>query len=93
LDLRNELVHFKPEWSNEAEVQGKATVHTKVSQRLASKIETSPFLPGEPPFPRAWATHSCTKWAVKTALAFGSSIAKHFDQKNVFDQFAERAAP
>jgi hypothetical protein len=68
--LRNALTHFKPEWIKEADE------HAKISARLADKINGSPFLP--PPemlFPRRWAGHSCTSWAVSSVVAF----AKHFE--------------
>lgn len=86
--LRNELVHFKPEWSDEAKV------HARVSRRLASKVQPSPFLPGEELFPRAWATHSCTKWAVETAVAFGTHVKTRFGLTGtVFDKLAHRFVP
>lgn len=65
IDLRNALTHFKPEWMNEADE------HAKISARLFSKIEGSPFFPAsEILFPRRWAGHSCTLWAVSNAIAF-----------------------
>ena len=86
--LRNELIHFKPEWSDESKV------HARVSRKLASKVRPSPFLPGENLFPRAWATHSCTKWAVETAVAFGTHIKTRFGLTGtVFDKLAHRFAP
>jgi hypothetical protein len=70
IGLRNALTHFKPEWMKEADE------HAKISARLADKIEGSPFLPAsELLFPRRWAGHSCTSWAVSSAIAF----AKHFE--------------
>lgn len=86
--LRNELVHFKPEWSDESRV------HARVSRKLASKVQPSPFLPGEELFPRAWATHSCTKWAVESAVAFGSHVKTRFGLTGtVFDKLAHRFVP
>ena len=70
IELRNALTHFKPEWMDEADE------HAKISAKLAYKIEGSPFLPtSELLFPRRWACHSCTMWAVSSAIAF----AKHFE--------------
>ena len=71
IELRNALTHFKPEWVNEADE------HAKISAKLASKIEGSPFLAApEILFPRRWAGHSCTSWAVSSAIAF----AKEFER-------------
>lgn len=64
IDLRNALVHFNPESTNEADE------HRRLSARLANKFEGSPFLPGEPLFPRAFVSHSCCDWAVKSVVAF-----------------------
>jgi hypothetical protein len=62
IDLRNALIHFKPEWFSEQEE------HAKLSAKLSSCFTLSPFLPKEPAFPRAWASHACTGWAVKSSI-------------------------
>ena len=70
IELRHALTHFKPEWMKEPDE------HATISDRLAHKFEGSPFL-SEPEllFPRRWAGHGCTSWAVSSAIAF----AKHFE--------------
>src|SRR5437667_11456276 len=61
--LRNGLTHFKPEWDNEQ------VAHAKLSQQLAHRFMPSPFLAaGESIFPRCWATHGCTQWALKSCV-------------------------
>ena len=71
IELRNALTHFKPEWMNETEE------HPKISTKLKHKISGSPFLPqSEILFPRRWAGHSCTSWAVSSAITF----AKEFER-------------
>ncbi len=63
--LRNALTHFKPEWFDEQEE------HAKLSTQLAGRFGPSPFFPGsEPIFPRGWASHSCTVWAIESAITF-----------------------
>ena len=62
--LRNALTHFKPEWFDEQQE------HAKLSARLAGRFSPSVFFQGEPIFPRGWATHGCTAWAVKSAIHF-----------------------
>ena len=62
--LRNAVVHFRPEWFDDQDEHG------KLSKQLASKFQPSPFLPNEPIFPRAWASHSFTVWALKSTVAF-----------------------
>jgi hypothetical protein len=71
IELRNALTHFKPEWMNEA------TEHAKISAKLVSKIDGGPFLPAsELLFPRRWAGHSCTSWAVSSAIAFANDFER-----------------
>jgi len=65
IKLRNALTHYKPEWSDQQEE------HAKVSSVLQYKASPSPFFPSsESLFPRAWASHGSTQWAVRTVLAF-----------------------
>ena len=70
-DLRDALTHFKPER------QHKALRHKELSRMLHGRFGGSPFLPEtELLFPRRWASHSCTTWAVSNALCF----AKEFER-------------
>jgi hypothetical protein len=72
VDLRDALIHFKPEWEHEA------VTHKKLSKALHSKTKGSPFFSkSELLFPRRWASHSCTIWAVRSAVDF----SKKFEQR------------
>ena len=64
IKLRNAVVHFRPEWFEEQDR------HEKLSKILQHKFKTSPFLPNEPVFPRAWASHDFSIWALKSTVAF-----------------------
>jgi hypothetical protein len=70
IELRNALTHFKPEWDNEA------VRHRDVSERLRGRFIPSSFLDDALIFPRAWATHGCTKWAVESCLAFATEFER-----------------
>jgi hypothetical protein len=71
IELRNGLIHFKPEWDTEA------VAHRKISNRLANRFTPGPFLEDDVlVFPRRWVTHSCTKWAVEQCLAFASEFER-----------------
>lgn len=62
-ELRNALIHFKPEWSNAREG------HEKLERKLATALSRSTFYPAnEPLFPFAWATHDSTRWAVGSCI-------------------------
>jgi hypothetical protein len=62
--LRNAVVHFRPEWFDDQDK------HEKLSEVLQNKFVPSLFLPNEPIFPRAWASHSFTVWALRTTVEF-----------------------
>jgi hypothetical protein len=84
VELRNALVHFRPEFSNE---KGK---HQVVSKRLLEK-HRSPFLKEhEALFPRAWASHALTKWAVEQAVAVDAFIAAQLKVQPKYAKFAGR---
>lgn len=67
--LRDELTHFKPEWSHEPKK------HATISSVLSGYFQPNQWMQSELVFPRAWVGHSCTTWAVNTAIEF----LKHFE--------------
>jgi hypothetical protein len=84
LRLRNALVHFRPEWFG---VQGN---HEKLSKQLQYRFAPSPFLPGEPLFPRAWASHSFAEWAVRSTVSYLDYFYTEANVKNPIAQFRQR---
>jgi hypothetical protein len=66
ISLRNALTHFIPEWENQQDA------HDVLSKKLRAKVRPrSPFFSNtDPIFPKAWATHSCTLWAVRSSRSF-----------------------
>lgn len=56
--LRNHLVHFQPDWD------WVDPHHAKLSRQLADRFEKSRLVDDDAHFPRAWATHAATVWAV-----------------------------
>jgi hypothetical protein len=82
IKLRNALVHFKAEWSDEK------NEHKKIENRLRGKFQLSPFLAGDTEFfPKSCMSHGCAEWAVKTALAFREFVSNEADLKNGFAPF------
>jgi len=70
VDLRNALVHFRPEWPDEQKA------HAKLGDRLRSKFALSPFFDAsEPLFPRACISYGCSKWAVESVRDFIVELA------------------
>jgi hypothetical protein len=70
VELRNALVHFKPEWDTQADR------HLTLSKKLKHKFDPSPFLNDELIFPRRWATHGCTSWGVHSCLKFAAEFER-----------------
>ncbi len=66
IDLRNMLVHFKPEWDND---QRK---HKKIEEKLRGRFELNPFWPNENSifFPFKCLSHGCASWAVRSSMHF-----------------------
>ncbi|MFN8470056.1 MAG: hypothetical protein U0X20_31165 [Caldilineaceae bacterium] len=64
IELRNALVHFKPEWDSER------VRHGRIAKLLNGHFEPSRYYPGEPLFPLGWVTSNCTKWAVTSCVQF-----------------------
>ncbi len=80
--LRNALVHFRPEWSDEQDK------HKKVADKLAGKFKVSPFLEkNEPIFPRAWASKDFSRWALKVTVDFLDHFCAEAKMKNPFESF------
>ncbi len=71
ITLRNELVHFHPEWHDEQ------VRHRKIGQKLEGKFEFSPFLAegSAPIFPMRFISHGCTQWAVNSSIAFMNTFS------------------
>jgi len=83
--LRNALTHFKPEWFD------KQQEHAKLSAQLAKRFSPSAFFPkDEPIFPRGWATHGCTAWAVKSAINFISEFESQAGLPKRLEKFKSR---
>ena len=81
IEVRNAIIHFKPEWFGEKDK------HEKLSTTLQNRFTASPFLTNEPLFPRAWASHSFTVWALKTTVDFIEHFHKEANTKSVLEKF------
>lgn len=86
VELRNGLVHFKPEQTATLDHSGSIAaavtdedLHVKLSGELKDEgIQPSQFFgASEPLFPRGWANSMCTSWAVRSA----SALVKDFEQR------------
>lgn len=87
--VRNEFVHFHPEWHDSQHR------HKKLGLRLAGKFALSPFMSeGQAVmFPQRIVSHGCTRWAVNSALAFMDEFAKRAFLPSRFDSHRQHLAP
>jgi hypothetical protein len=83
--LRNGLTHYKPEWSDEQ------LEHAKISAALKHRAVLSPFYPKtESLFPRAWASHETTCWAVRSVVSFIREFEQRAGLPSRLGPFVER---
>jgi len=81
ISLRNEFVHFQPEWHDEQER------HRKLGLKLRGKFELSPFISEETGvlFPQRIVSHGCTKWAVTKSMEFMEEFTIKIGFKSKFE--------
>lgn len=86
IKVRNELVHFHPEWHDEQRR------HRRLGMQLKDLFELSPFISEKTGvlFPQRIVSHGCTKWAVQSALAFMECFAEKAGLPSRFDTFMDR---
>jgi len=73
VNLRNALVHYKPEWSNALKK------HQTLANRLRGKFGQNPLLPRQGSiefFPHRCLGYGCAKWAADSALRFYSEFTQ-----------------
>src|SRR6266699_176261 len=71
IELRNALVHYKPEWIESSQgTQDQKTAH-KFEKRLRGKFPLNPLTSlGNPFYPDKCLSHGCAEWAVASSLKF-----------------------
>jgi hypothetical protein len=82
ISLRNELVHFHPEWHDAQDR------HEKLGNKLRYKFELSPFISETGVmFPQRIVSHGCTAWAVTRSLEFMEVFAEKMNMESKFIKF------
>lgn len=90
ISLRNELVHFHPEWQDDQKK------HKSLSAQLRGKFPLTSFISestGSPVFPYRIMGHGCTKWAVATAREFMKTFSIITNTIDRFEKFDNQIAP
>lgn len=79
IELRNELVHYEPEWT------GEQTSHAKLSTVIKPWAVASPFLPDtDPLFPYRWMSYGSAKWAIESVRDFVTELAAANGWRSVY---------
>lgn len=89
ISLRNEFVHFHPEWHDEQ------ARHEKLGNILKYKFELSLFITEKTGvmFPQRIVSHGCTKWAVKSTLEFSKQFEIKIGFSGKFDHHLPKFNP
>lgn len=93
IDLRNAIVHYKPErWGNDIETSN-GWQHNKLQNKLRGKITTiNPFIEetNNPFFPDKCFGYGCAKWAVQSSVEFVKEFSTKMELK-VFPKWFKKA--
>lgn len=87
IQLRNGIVHFTPEWPNQRDR------HENLSKKIRDRVTLSEWLSSEPAFPRAWTSHSSTKWAVSTVQTLVAAFSAHTGIEDRFARHTHMISP
>ncbi len=79
VDIRNALIHFKPQWDDE-----KKAHHQLTNRLLNESVRSSPFGSCSPLFPHDFMSHDMARWAVKTAWQFIEAFSQGADLENTY---------
>lgn len=72
--LRNNLIHYKPEWDSDLED------HKKIEERLRGVFPENPYSDrSQAFFPHRCLGHGCAAWAIKSAWTFVDSFYNRID--------------
>jgi hypothetical protein len=88
IKVRHALMHFKPQWDNEA------TSHLTITTLLRDDhVQISPFLPNTEIFPKAYMCHDMARWSVMTSLRFVEAFSQRSGLGNKYTKFIDRLNP
>ena len=76
VQLRNNLIHYEPEWiSEEPVVPSIAATEKKLIKCLRGKFPTSPLVGGNSPFfPNKCLSYGCARWTVESSIAYADEF-------------------
>ena len=82
IQLRNALIHYKPEWSTEQKN------HRKIEDRLKGRFAPNPFTgPNDVFFPKKCLGHGCAEWAVESGVTLIESLFSRLGLPSIFRNY------
>lgn len=85
IELRDALVHYKPEWSHEAKQ------NQRLETRLGKKFPLNPLSKPDQLFiPHRCLGHGCGSWAVRSAIAFMTAFCESSGRQNLTTAYQSR---
>jgi hypothetical protein len=90
IGLRNDLIHFKPEWIAAGQPATQSEQH-KFERQLRTKFLHNPLIPEpteeHPFYPDKCLSHGCAEWAVKCSLAFANKFHARMGILSRYDRY------
>jgi hypothetical protein len=83
IDLRNNLVHYKPKWRGDTPSNERK--EKRISQ-LEKRLNSNPFIEGNPFFPHQCLSYDCAKWAIETCIQFNDQFHVRIQMKPPYDR-------
>lgn len=88
--LRNELVHYEPEWQVVTSETPQSQQH-RLRKALRGRFEENPLTgAGNPFFPDKCLGHGCAEWALETAVSFADKFVELAGISCPFDHVRDR---
>jgi hypothetical protein len=86
IDLRNALVHYKPEWIDHGET------HNFECRLTSKRFQLNPLLPNNPFWPDRCLSYGCARWAIVQSLKFTDSFLAKLDVRPVYESVRDSLA-
>ena len=84
IQLRNALVHYKPEWNTELRE------HRRIDNRLKGRFALNPVTePNDALFPKKCLGHGCAEWAVKSSVTFIEEFFSQLGPSSIFRNYSQ----
>ena len=84
IQLRNALVHYKPEWDTDLRE------HRKIENRLKGRFAENSFVgPNDAFFPKKCLGHGCAEWAVKSSVTFIEEFFRQLGLSSIFMNYSQ----